>query len=68
MTDKKSDRILRMKETSQIVNYRPSTIYGLISQGKFPKPTKIVPGGRAAGWSEIQIYKWIEERFGVDKP
>ena len=64
MIDQKSNRILRMRETSQIVNYRPSTIYGLISQGKFPKPTKIIPGGRAAGWSEVQIYKWIEERMG----
>ena len=64
MIDQKSNRILRMRETSQIVNYRPSTIYGLISQGKFPKPTKIIPGGRATGWSEAQIYKWIEERMG----
>lgn len=64
MTDRKDNRILRMKDLPNKVGYQPSTIYGLIAQGKFPKPSKILPGGRAAGWQEVQINEWIEERMG----
>ena len=64
MTDNKDSRILRMKDLPNKIGYQPSTIYGLISEGKFPKPVKISPGGRAAGWHEAQIDEWIEERMG----
>ena len=65
MNKQTNKRILRMKDLPTKVGYQPSTIYGLIAQGKFPKPLKIVPGGRAAGWQETQIDTWIEENMGV---
>ena len=64
MSERTDNRILRMKDLPTKVGYQPSTIYGLIAQGKFPKPTKILPGGRAAGWHEARIDKWIEENMG----
>jgi prophage regulatory protein len=33
-------RTLRMKDLPSKVGFQPSTIYGLIAQGKFPKPYK----------------------------
>jgi len=64
MSKQTADRILRMKDLPSKVGYQPSTIYGLIAQGRFPRPIKILPGGRAAGWRETQIDNWIEENMG----
>lgn len=57
-------RTLRMADLPERVGLRPSTIYGLIAEGKFPKPFKLTPGGRAAGWQETEINTWIEKRVG----
>ena len=57
-----SIRTLRMKDLPAKVGFQPSTIYGLIAQGKFPKPYKLAPGGRAAGWQETEIDAWITAR------
>ena len=63
MKNDKTIRTLRMKDLPSKVGFQPSTIYGLIAQGKFPKPYKLAPGGRAAGWQEIEIDKWITKRL-----
>ena len=54
------NRIIRMKDLPSKIGLRPSTIYGLIVEKKFPAPHKLVPGGRAAGWLESTIDAWIE--------
>ena len=59
-----SIRVLRLKGLSQKVSLRPSTIYELIANGKFPTSFKIVPGGRASGWLESTIDAWLEARSG----
>ena len=61
MEKSKIIRTLRMKDLPSKVGYQPSTIYGLIAQGKFPKPYKLTPGGRAAGWQESDIDTWINK-------
>ena len=53
-------RIVRMKDLTSKVGFQPSTIYGLIAEGKFPAPHKLVPGGRAAGWFESTIDAWLK--------
>jgi len=62
MENLKTIRTLRMKDLPSKVGFQPSTIYGLIAQGKFPKPFKLAPGGRAAGWDEALIDAWITAR------
>ena len=57
-----SIRTLRMKDLPAKVGFQPSTIYGLIAQGKFPKPFKLTPGGRAAGWDEAVIDAYMTAR------
>lgn len=49
-------RIFRMKDLPSITGLQPSTIYEYIAAGKFPKPFKLTPGGRAAGWFDTTIY------------
>ena len=61
-TNTLSRRVLRMEGLSQKISLQPSTIYGLIADGKFPNSFKIVPGGRASGWLESTIDAWIQER------
>jgi len=56
-------RTLRMKDLPSKVGFQPSTIYGLIAQGKFPKPFKLTPGGRAAGWDGAVIDAYITARM-----
>ena len=53
-------RIVRMKDLPSKIGFQPSTIYGLIAEGKFPAPHKLVPGGRAAGWFEGTIDAWLK--------
>ncbi len=60
MKNDKIFRTLRMKVLPSKVGFQPSTIYGLIAEGKFPKPYKLTPGGRAAGWQESTIDAWIK--------
>ena len=55
-------RTIRMRELTKKVNLRPSTIYALIAEGKFPPSHKLVPGGRAAGWLESAIDEWLIDR------
>lgn len=56
------ERIIRMQELVLIVGYKPSSIYALISEGKFPKGFKLGKGKRASGWLLSEINKWIHER------
>ena len=57
-----SSRVIRMKELVSKVGYARSTIYALIKEGRFPKPFKLVPNGRANGWLEETINEWIDHR------
>ena len=56
------NRVLRMKDLTEKVGFRPSTLYQLITEGKFPAPFKLVPGGRATGWMEQDVDAWILEQ------
>ena len=60
------NRIVRMKDPPSKIGFQPSTIYGLIAEGKFPAPHKLVPGGRAAGWLESTIDEWLLKSAKVD--
>lgn len=58
----KIDRVIRMSDVVQKVDLSRSTIYELISQSKFPKPFKLINGGRAAGWLESTIDGYLASR------
>ena len=55
-------RVIRMQELTERVSLAPSTIYGMVQDGKFPAPFKITPGGRAAGWLLGDIEGWLISR------
>ncbi len=41
----------------------PSRIYELVAEGKFPRPLKITPNGRASAWLEKEVDSWMLERI-----
>ncbi len=57
-----NNRVLRMRDLPQKVGFRPSTIYEMVAAGRFPRPFKLVSGGRASGWLESDIDAWLDER------
>jgi len=57
-------RIIRMCELTKKVGYAPSTIYDLITKDKFPRPFKLIEGGRASGWLESTIDAYLDKQSG----
>lgn len=56
------DPILRMSDLKTRVRLSPSHIYFLISEGLFPRPFRLVPGGRASGWRLSAVNAWLLDR------
>lgn len=50
-------RIMRLKEVIEKTGLSRSTIYNLISQGKFPKQIDL--GARSVGWVDTEIEDWL---------
>jgi prophage regulatory protein len=65
--DTPATRTLRMKDLPDKVGLRPSTIYALVAQGRFPAPFKLLPGGRAVGWLEATIDDWLDTQIERQK-
>ena len=53
--------ICRLPEVMARTGLSRSTIYNLVSKGKFPSQINLGP--RAVGWVESEIVDWIEERI-----
>jgi len=52
------EKLLTIKEVTEIVGFKTSTIYKFIQQNKFPKQIKI---GTASRWKLSDIQKWLQE-------
>ena len=60
-------RILRWPEVESRVGFSKSHAYALQKKGKFPKPIKLIEGGRAAGYIESEIDQYIEVRINLSR-
>jgi len=58
----RGDRVLRMRDLAKRLQLSQSRLYALIAEGKFLRPFKLVPGGRAVGWLERDVDAWLAER------
>jgi len=54
------DRILSAKERQALIPYSDMHIWRLEKAGLFPKRIKL--GSHRVGWSERELYSWIEQR------
>src|SRR5450759_4781161 len=55
-------RVLRRPEVERATGKSRSEIYEVMDQGLFPLNFPISPGGRAVGWLEDEILKYVAER------
>lgn len=55
-------RILRMRDICQKLGLSPSTVHDLVARDIFPKPFTLIPGGRAVGWLEQDVDRYILDR------
>jgi prophage regulatory protein len=61
MVDKPT-RLVRLPIVLQRTGLSRSTLYQKIEAGKFPEQHPLGDGGRAVGWIEGDIDRWIEEQ------
>ena len=62
-----SIRILRWPEVQSRVGFSKSYAYVLQSKGLFPKPIRLIEGGRAMGYIESEITQYIEVRINLSR-
>jgi prophage regulatory protein len=53
--------ILRRPDVERATGLPRSTIYELISNGRFPKPVSL--GTRSVGWLETEVAAWQKEQI-----
>jgi len=54
------EKFLTVREVSEIVGFKISTIYKFIKTKDFPKPMKIVKSSR---WKLTDIKKWLNHQI-----
>lgn len=63
----KKQRLIRLPEVMQRVGLSNSHIYALQAKGQFPRPIKLIQGGRASGYIESEIDNFIEGRITASR-
>lgn len=53
--------LVRLPKVIEFVGVGKSTLYKLISEGRFPPPVKIA-GGRSSGWRLSDINTWLKSQ------
>lgn len=53
---------IRINQVAEKVGLGKSTIYRMITQGRFPKPFELTSG--CSAWIESDIDDWLAERAG----
>ena len=52
-------KIIKLTDVQNITTFSRSTIYRLISQGKFPKQIKL--SERSSGWLEQEVLDYLDD-------
>jgi len=58
---KMPNKIIKLDSVKEMTTFSESTIYRLISQGKFPKQVKLAE--RSSGWIEREIEDYLDSRI-----
>ena len=59
--------VIKMKELVGVVGLSRSYIYALQARGEFPRPIRLVKGGRAAGYLRSEIDDWLKGRIDATR-
>ena len=55
-------QVIRHSQVCQKLQISSAKLFDMVAHGLFPKPFKLVPGGRAVGWLERDVILWIVSR------
>jgi prophage regulatory protein len=55
-------QVIRHARVCDKLQVSSAKLFDMVAQGQFPKPFQLVPGGRAVGWLESDVDRWILER------
>jgi prophage regulatory protein len=61
--ESKPKRFLRKPEVLNRLSIKNSTLYDWMRDGRFPKPVKLQPEGRAVAWREEDVDAFIDAAF-----
>ncbi len=64
----RTDRVLREREVRQLTGLARTTRWSWARRGLFPAPVPLVKGGRAMGWHESEVRRWIATRTARRTP
>jgi predicted DNA-binding transcriptional regulator AlpA len=54
--------VIRHAEVCKRLQISSAKLFDMIARGQFLKPFTLIPGGRAVGWLEEDVNKWILKR------
>ena len=54
--------VIRHAGVCKKLKVSPSKLFSMIAAGHFPRPFKLVPGGRAVGWLLADVDEYIRQR------
>jgi len=60
-----TNRLLRWPDVQLMTGICRSHAHQLALKDKFPRPIKLVEGGRASAWLEAEIRAWIDQRVNA---
>ena len=60
-----STRLLRLPRVEDITGLKKTQIYEAVERGTFPKPVRILEGGRAVAWIEQEIIDHVQSRIAL---
>lgn len=55
-------QVIRHTQVCKKIQVSSAKLFDMCAKGQFPKPFQLVPGGRAVGWLEEDVIRWILER------
>ena len=55
------ERFLRLREVLDMTGLSRSSLYAMVSEGKFPEPVAI--SGRSKAWLLSETTSWMQERI-----
>jgi prophage regulatory protein len=58
-------QVIKLPGVVKTTGLSKSTIYKLISEGKFPKNIPLT--GKSTGWIDEEIQSWIDERIAASR-
>ena len=55
-------KVVRHAQVCEKLQISSAKLFDMCAKGLFPKPFQLIPGGRAVGWIELDVDRWVISR------